>query len=98
MSESIPTDAVKYSQSPVFTQDTIPDALVHDHQTKVGVWGRIVVHEGALIYVRNEKPAQKIIAGASATIWPDEPHKVTPYGNVTFQVEFFRIPKQEVAQ
>jgi len=95
MPDIFPPNAVKYSESPVFTQDTLPDALRRDHQTKASVWGRIMVHEGSLLYLRKGKPAQTVTAAEPATIWPEEPHSVTPGGIVSFRVEFYRIPGQE---
>ncbi len=87
---TLPSSAVKYSESPVFTQDTIPEALCKDHKTKPSVWGQIVVSEGALMYLRDKRPAQRVRAGECATILPQEPHFVLPDGRVEFKVEFYR--------
>ncbi|MVO16203.1 DUF1971 domain-containing protein [Parasedimentitalea huanghaiensis] len=92
MTQTLPANAVKYSESPLFTQDTIPEALRRDHNTKPGVWGQIVVSEGTLNYLRENLPAQQIPAGQTAVIWPQELHKVAPIGSVAFKVEFYRIP------
>ena len=35
----------------VFTNDTIPKALSNEHNTKEGVWGKVVVLKGHLKYV-----------------------------------------------
>lgn len=98
MMHDLPETVEKYSQSPVFTQDTIPAALQRDHKTKASVWGLIVVSEGALIYTRNDHPPRKIGAGEVATIYPKEPHQVAPDGDVRFQVEFYREPAKAVAK
>ncbi|WP_298921001.1 DUF1971 domain-containing protein [uncultured Roseobacter sp.] len=98
MTRDLPETVEKYSQSPVFTQDTIPAALQRDHNTKPSVWGLIVVSDGALIYTRNEHAPQKIPAGEVATIYPEEPHHVAPDGEVRFQVEFYREPAKAVAK
>ena len=92
MSDAFPTSLVKYSQSPLFDQDTVPDALLRDHNTKANVWGRIVVSEGALTYLRADRPAQIVTPEAPATIYPEELHSVQPRGRVTFRVEFYRQP------
>jgi len=98
MNTDIPENAVKYSESPVFTEVSIPDSLQRDHSTKPSVWGQIVVSSGALIYTRCNKPSQTIAAGETAIIHPEEPHNVAPKGAVNFKVEFYRVPKTEVAQ
>ncbi len=95
MPVKIPPNARKYSESPVFTQDTIPDALRREHQTKKDVWGRIVVTSGALLYLTDDRPARPITAGETGAIAPQETHSVMPKGDVTFKVEFYRVPALE---
>lgn len=90
MQGEFPTHLQKYSESPTFDQDTIPPALQRDHNTKAGVWGRIVVTRGTLLYFRPDRPAQIVTPENSATIYPEELHSVTPKGDVTFKVEFYR--------
>ena len=51
MSERIPDGFVKYFESEVFTEESVPERLKTLHDTKPGVWARIVVLEGRLDYV-----------------------------------------------
>lgn len=95
---SLPPHVVKYSESPVFTEESIPEALRKNHQTKPMVWGQIVVKEGTLMYLRDNRPAQRVRAGENATIYPEEPHSVAPEGDVTFKVEFYREPVEGANQ
>lgn len=97
MRNDLPVSVVKYSESPLFDQDTVPDALLRDHNTKAGVWGRIVVTEGALTYLREGRPAQIVSPDKPALIYPEEPHSVQPKGAVKFKVEFYRLPQKEEA-
>lgn len=90
MQNTLPRTLVKYSESPEFTQDTIPRAFLRDHTTKAGVWGKIVVAEGALHYRRKDRPAEVVTPAEPATIFPTEPHSVAPRGPVRFKVEFYR--------
>ena len=72
-------------------QDTIPNGLKKDHNTKVGVWGVINVINGKLIY-RLSKPEPKtieLLAGLPGYIPPTMLHSVEAIGDVTFFVEFF---------
>ncbi|CUK27514.1 tellurite resistance protein TehB [Cognatishimia activa] len=90
MTTDFPAGLVKYSQSPVFTESTVPAALLKDHSTKPSVWGKLIVTKGTLIYQRVDKTAQFLKTGDAATIFPEELHHVTPQGEVEFQVEFYK--------
>jgi len=48
--KQIPPDCVAYKQTSLFTETTIPAGLLKSHKTKAGVWGKIVVTEGRLMY------------------------------------------------
>ena len=96
MLEEIPEGLEKFSESPIFDQDTTPDALKQDHQVKSGVWGRLVVFDGALEYLVAGTPeiARRIEATGHAIIEPEQLHSVRMIGDVRFQVEFYRQPKE----
>jgi tellurite methyltransferase len=87
-----PDGVVEYKRTPVFTQDSIPAGLLKDHNTKAGVWGLILVEEGALLYTVLE-PAERsmlIQAGERGVVVPLMKHKVQAQGNVRFCVAFHR--------
>lgn len=81
----------KYSETPEFTHETVPQKLLNLHDTKPGVWGRIVVISGQLDYIIPEE-AVHITLSPERTAWikPGQPHKVALRGPVCFKVEFFR--------
>ena len=90
MSE-LPQGLVAYRRTPVFTETTVPVGLRTRHQTKTGVWGKLVVTEGRLRFRRLEPPAETILDPAHpAVIAPEEPHEVETVGPVQFFVEFYR--------
>ena len=33
---------IAYKRMPIWTKDTMPEALQHKHNTKVGTWGKIL--------------------------------------------------------
>ena len=70
----------------------MPDALKREHCTKTGVWGQIIVCDGTLLYLREDRPAQVVTKEHPAIIYPTERHSVQPKGRVQFRVEFFRDP------
>lgn len=82
----------KYSESPVFTEKTVPKSLQAAHQTKPGVWGKLCVLTGGLDFVA-EAPvpiATSISPGSYAVIEPTVRHHVLVTQPVTFKVEFYR--------
>ncbi|TFW13455.1 DUF1971 domain-containing protein [Duganella callida] len=95
--KTIPADAVHYRSSPVFTQDTVPAALQRAHTTAAGVWGRIAILEGSLLYRITDARA----AAEEILLTPEQPgvvepqieHEVRLVGPVRFQVDFHRPPE-----
>lgn len=84
--------------TPEFEADRVPAGLLRDHETRRGVWGRIVVLRGEVIYVAGAhrwhlKPG----AGGSAddgagVVVPEMKHHVEPRPGACFRVEFWRGP------
>ncbi|MEZ5598209.1 MAG: DUF1971 domain-containing protein [Pseudomonadales bacterium] len=87
----IPTDCEAYKRTPTFTETTIPAGLLRRHSTKAGVWGKIVVEEGSLLYRALEPQLLEVeltpdARGGAAR----QAHEVAPLGSVRFHVEFYR--------
>lgn len=90
--KNLPDSVAPYKKTPEFTEGTVPVGLLKDHQTKEGVWGKIVVLEGDLEYTIIE-PGLEIVALSASVYGVVEPtilHHVTPKGKVRFFVEFYR--------
>ncbi len=89
----LPENAVKYSESPVFTEATIPDGLRSVHRTKADVWGVLRVLEGAVGFQDSEPPGEeeRIEASQGRVIEPDVPHRLIVFGPVRLRIEFYRI-------
>ena len=92
MTVRLPGRLRQYAASPVFTEASTPDKLTSTHDTKDGVWGKLVVSKGALEFVVPGPPAttERVDAGAFAVIEPTVPHHVRLIGPVEFQIEFYR--------
>ena len=90
----IPGGLRPYKQTPQFTTETVPAALLRAHSTKEGVWGRIHVAEGELVYrvvdTRREKREIVLTPNRAGVIEPTISHEVQPRGRTRFFVEFFR--------
>lgn len=90
--KNLPLDVTAYRKTPVFTQETIPQGLLHRHTTKEGSWGKISVISGQLRYrILTDIPEEyTLTSDSSGIIEPQIPHEVEPLGATEFYVEFYR--------
>lgn len=90
--KALPSDVTAYKRTPEFTRETTPAGLLRGHSTKEGVWGRIVVLEGAMTYRILEPEIEEIRLGPDrkGVIEPGVLHEVVPGEGVRFYVEFHR--------
>jgi tellurite resistance-related uncharacterized protein len=82
-----------YKSTPIFDENSLPDAIRSEHRTKAGTWGLLRVIEGhvTLIFV---EPRREIAVrpGQPAVIPPQETHFVVVDGPMRMQVDFFHEP------
>ena len=92
MSSGFQENVTKYAASALFTEKTVPSKFTGSHSTKPGVWGKLLVKEGALDYVVVGPPLtrERIEAHSFAVIEPEVEHRVEVADPVSFQVEFYR--------
>ncbi|MCX7585789.1 DUF1971 domain-containing protein [Phenylobacterium sp. 58.2.17] len=95
--DSFPNDVVAYRRTPEFDETTTPAGLLGEHNTKAGVWGRIQVMAGALLYRVTDprrEAAERLLTPAEApgVVEPGIVHHVTLTGPVRFYVEFLKAP------
>lgn len=89
----IPAGCVVTRRTPVFTQDTVPPALLSAHETKAGTWAVIHVLEGKLRYFIEDPSSESILKPSQpGVIEPQVRHHVEPVGPVRFYLEFYRAP------
>ena len=89
--KTMPATATAYKRTATFTRDTVPDGLRKAHKTARGVWGRIVVLEGALHYEILEPYERQVLTPElPGVVEPAVPHRVAPLGEVRFFVAFYR--------
>ena len=89
--KSLPPQLTAYRKTPVFTQDTVPNALLNQHTIKAESWGKIWVTSGKLGYrILTDIPEDHVLTPESpGIVEPQVPHQVKPIGPVTFYVEFY---------
>ncbi len=90
--KEIPSNVSAYKRTPEFTETSVPEGLLKDHNTKVGVWGKIVVQEGVLEYTITEPEIEVVVLSSDkfGVVEPMIKHNVKPQGQVRFYVEFYR--------
>lgn len=82
--------AAPYGASPIFDENSLPDALRNQHSTKDGTWGLLRVLEGTVELVFIDPPSQRLVTVDSpAPIPPQAPHFVKLNGPMKMQVEFY---------
>lgn len=89
---TLPDGLSVINQTPEFDQDSVPAALLSSHKTKPGVWGRINVLEGELVYRILEPEVQEFVLSkeSKGVVTPEVPHEVKPKGDVRFFVQFLK--------
>ena len=98
MTNHLPDGLIPGGTSPVFTQDTLPDALQAEHTLAPGHWAVLNVLEGSLRFANLDTgEEQSIAAPAQVTIHPGLPHKVAIEGPLRCRIDFFREPPADSA-
>lgn len=90
--KALPENVTAYKKTPEFDESSVPKALLNAHQTKEGVWGKIVIIEGTLQYTINEPEMEVLVLTEDifGVVEPTKLHEVKPLGKVRFYVEFYR--------
>ena len=94
--KTLPADATAYKRTPLFTQATVPAALLKRHTTKAGSWAKIWVRSGQLKYqILLDPPEEhRLTPESPGIVEPQVPHHVQPLGPVEFYVEFYRVQER----
>ncbi|MDH3248778.1 MAG: DUF1971 domain-containing protein [Acidimicrobiia bacterium] len=93
MSLQLPSDVEHVRTTKVFDEATVPAGLLAAHRIAPGVWGRLLVHAGLLVFRFEDEPerAQTLEAGGALVIPPGRPHRIELDGSpVAFAIEFHR--------
>ena len=90
--KALPPNVFPYKRTPEFTESTVPAGLLRSHDTKDGVWGKIVVLEGTLLYRILEPEVEEILLSSNrwGVVEPTVRHEVGPSAGARFYVEFHR--------
>jgi tellurite methyltransferase len=85
------SDKTPYKKTPIFNKKNVPKAILEKHNTKEGVWGKLVVVSGTLKFIDLEKDEEVVLdKGEFQIIEPTKWHKVVLIDNVEFFIEFYK--------
>ena len=96
----MPEKLIAYKRMPLWTKDTMPEAVQRRHNTKVGTWGKITVLKGKLKFVELTEDGEEVAshvfeAGADNPMaQPQAWHRVEALtDDVEWFLEFYCEPK-----
>ena len=90
---ALPPGLVRYKQTPEFTRQNVPQALLAAHSVKPGVWGLLRVLRGRVRYSLDGDTPEALLVEqcGTAVIEPQVPHHVElPDEDSVFLVQFHR--------
>lgn len=95
MTHVLPEGVTLERRTTDFDADSTPTGLLRAHRVATGVWGRVQVTAGTLLFVfepTDDAAAESILvsAGENLVIPPDVRHHVEPDPGVEFHVEFHK--------
>lgn len=94
-----PSTLVAYRRTEVFTEETVPESLLSEHDLNAGVWGLLRVLEGELGFVDLEEGREVVLnRAAPCFIEPQQRHRVELRGPVKFYIEYYRGADTEVEE
>lgn len=84
-----------YKSTPVFDEETLPQAIRNEHRTKAGAWGLLRVLEGRVDLVFVDPPSRiGVTPEKPARIPPEATHYVELFGPMRMQIEFYDGPPE----
>src|SRR5262245_18976171 len=89
----LPVGLVCTRRTPLFTKETVPEALLRAHSIKAGVSGLLRVTRGRVRYCLDTEQADRLVLAEDGTIViePDAPHLVELFDDHSaFFVEFHK--------
>lgn len=91
--ETEPPAGLKLERTtPVFSRESVPKGLLRAHTVAAGVWGKLVVLSGELLFVFEDTVESPIHlrVNDSVAIPPSRPHHLELDSPATFVIEFYK--------
>jgi tellurite resistance-related uncharacterized protein len=93
MTQTLPDGLEHVRTTPVFDNESVPPGLLAAHRIAEGVWGRLVVHSGSLLFRFEDtrETGRFIAASEHMIIPPGRAHRIELGDEpTTFAIEFHR--------
>lgn len=90
--KTLPNNLTFKKRTPEFSDENVPHGMLGEHRTASGIWGKIKVFEGRLIYRILEPSIEEhqLDASLDGIVEPQTAHQVEIKEPVKFHVEFYR--------
>ena len=90
--KDLPSHLVAYKKTKIFTDETVPSALLSTHYTKKSIWAKIVVLSGVLSYIIDSENPEVIELNPlkGGVIEPQIAHHLEVSASVEFYIEFYK--------
>jgi tellurite resistance-related uncharacterized protein len=90
MSE-LPETVRAYQKTQIYTDKTTPGMMKNDHRVRSGVWAKIMVQKGEVIYeVPDRNQTVTATAESPVIIEPLVTHRILPRTGARFYLEYYR--------
>ena len=87
----LPEAVRAYQKTQIFTDKTTPGMMKNDHRVRSGVWAKIVVQKGEVIYeVPERNESTTVTADSPAIVEPLVTHRILPQSGARFYLEYYR--------
>jgi len=79
------------SKTQVFTDKTTPGMMKNDHRVRSGVWAKLVVQKGEVVFeIPERNETITVTADSPAIIEPVVMHRILPQAGARFYLEYYR--------
>ncbi|MEN3950560.1 DUF1971 domain-containing protein [Iodidimonas sp. SYSU 1G8] len=88
---TIPETMQAYQKTQIYTDKTTPGMMKNDHSVRNGVWAKIVVQKGEVVYeVPTRQETQTLTPESPGIIEPMVTHRILPQPGAKFYLEYYR--------
>lgn len=89
--KQLPDKVKAYNKSQTYTDRSTPGMMKNEHRTRAGVWAKIVVQKGEVIYmIPSDDETHTLTIDNPGIVEPTVFHKIEPQQGARFYLEFYR--------
>jgi len=89
--KQLPENVKPYKTTQTYTYNSTPGMMKNAHRTKAGVWAKIIVQKGEVLYhIEGDDAVYTLSSELAGIIEPTTFHKIDPQQGARFVIEFYR--------